>query len=113
MELNPPNIQSLTVFEWDYGAQPNVPKEWCLWNADGSFYVNWDVAFQLAMYPEPTTPENVMTVCHVMMARLLIAARGKFTEVTRDEARRIAKDAGERCNEIGRHTGVLIRPFPR
>ena len=86
-------------FEWLHNdARPGheLPViEWCRWNADGSYYVDWDRARYLANAPiEP--PDDLMQINGQMMARLLLSARGKFSEVSLVEADRIAADFAER-----------------
>ena len=69
--------------------------EWCRWNADGSYYVDWERARLIAITP-PDPSHDLMQINQMMMAGLLHSARGKFTEVSLAEADRIAADFAER-----------------
>lgn len=71
---------------------------WCLGNADGSYYVDWDRATFLA---NCETGGDVHLVMMQMYARLILAARGTYREVSKEEADRIAIAAYPE-NRLGR-----------
>jgi hypothetical protein len=84
--------------EWTYnnpkrGIGPVVVVEF---TADGSIYCDWDLIGKLITEP-PEEGDLLETAFHIQ-CRLLLAARGKFPEVTREEADQIAANAYGRSN---------------
>lgn len=88
LESSPP-VSRMIVFLWQHqNTGLGMPMTvWCQGNVDGSYYVDWDLATILA---GGETGGDVSRMAMQMFANLLLAARGKFREVTKDEADRIA-----------------------
>lgn len=92
-------MNSMIPFSWSHAdTNAGLPQiEWCRWNADGSYYVDWERTEHIAR----TTPYrfDLQQINGWMMASLLLAMRGRITEVTLAEADRIAEDRAAAYNK--------------
>lgn len=71
--------------------------EWCRWNGDGSYYINWERAEYLASQSINNDMRQTMAI---MMAKLLTAQGNShnYETVTLERANEIAKETADKIN---------------
>lgn len=63
-------------------------------NMDGTWWIDWDAVHRFIDKNE----ENPRQRAQVMLFKLLIAARGSYTEVTRERCEEVALEAGREAS---------------
>lgn len=75
-------------------AIPGMPDlyTYAIGNMNNTWWVNWSVVEKIAALPRDVNDAKLISV--IMMAQLLLAARGNLAEVTREQADAIAQEYG-------------------
>ncbi len=87
--------------EWDYCDEtrdPPIPSTpWCICNMDGQHRLS-DLSLVPEIVADLPLDDQMPKVLAIIQARLLIAGRGHFREVSLDDSDRIAIEAGSRAS---------------